>query len=172
LLQFCPVDDRIFHKGELTGLSQRYLIIADLVVCLRAQIPLGGRHFDTPSLCPSSREFSALIVGRTPWSARDALVPLVPRRIRHLRSLRSRPGGRLRTRASAPPSDGDRRNWQCKWHWDVRFRPGLYGRSDLIALAEPARSADPDGRVTFRACLGTLGFQPDAWIGPFVRSQA
>ena len=58
----------------------------------------------TMSLTLPERWDSALIVGRTPWPARDALVPLLPRRVRHQRSLRSRPGGRLRTRASAPPS--------------------------------------------------------------------
>jgi hypothetical protein len=71
------------------------------------------------SLTLPERWDSALIVGRTPWSARDALVPLLPRRIGHLRSLRSRPGGRLRTRASAPPSDADGRTWQSEWHWDA-----------------------------------------------------
>ena len=44
---------------------------------------------------------SALIVGRTPWSARDALVPLFSRGIKSLALQGSRPGGRLRTRASA-----------------------------------------------------------------------
>jgi hypothetical protein len=75
------------------------------------------------SLTLPERWDSALIVGRTPWGVpsgpRDALVPLLPRRIRHLRSLRSRPGGRLRTRASAPPSDADGWTWQSKWHWDA-----------------------------------------------------
>src|SRR5277367_514773 len=41
------------------------------------------------------------LVGRTPWSARDALVPLFLRRIRHLPTTTSRPGGWLQTRASA-----------------------------------------------------------------------
>ena len=40
-------------------------------------------------------------VGRTPWSARDALVPLFLQ-IWCLHPPKSRPGGRLRTRGSAP----------------------------------------------------------------------
>ena len=44
---------------------------------------------------------SAFIVGRTPWSARDALVPLSGRRIKSFHKL-GRPGGRPRTRAAAP----------------------------------------------------------------------
>src|ERR1039458_511064 len=82
------------------------------------------------SLTLPERWDSALIVGRTPWSARDALVPLLRRRIRHLRSLRSRPGGRLRTRASAPPSDADGRTWQSKWHW-AECLPHLISRAAL-----------------------------------------
>ena len=68
----------------------------------------GGAGFSPMPLTLPKRWNSALIVGRTPWSARDALVPLLPNGIRHLRSLRSRPGGRLRrTRASAPgPTSG------------------------------------------------------------------
>jgi hypothetical protein len=57
---------------------------------------------------------SALIVGRTPWSARDALVPLFSRRIKALALKRSRPGGRLRTRASAPLIMQVRLIGQCK----------------------------------------------------------
>jgi len=44
----------------------------------------------------------ARIVGRTPRSARDAPVPPFARRIKRLPLAGSRPGGRLRTRASAP----------------------------------------------------------------------
>src|ERR1039458_7695437 len=88
---------------------------------------LGGAAFSPMSLTLPERWDSALIVGRTPWGVpsgpRDALVPLLPRRIRHLRSLRSRPGGRRAQRAppraSAPPSDADGRTWQSKWHWDA-----------------------------------------------------
>jgi hypothetical protein len=41
-------------------------------------------------------------VGRTPWSARDALVPLFACGIKCRPLAKSRPGGRLRTRGSAP----------------------------------------------------------------------
>jgi len=37
-----------------------------------------------------------------PWSARDALVPLLSRRIKQLHNPAGRPGGRPRTGASAP----------------------------------------------------------------------
>src|ERR1017187_10387539 len=40
--------------------------------------------------------------GRPPWSARDALVPLFSRRIKPFHNSTGRPGGRPRTRASAP----------------------------------------------------------------------
>jgi len=42
-----------------------------------------------------------IVVGRTPWSARDALVPLFAWGLRRLQPSASRPGGRLRTRGSA-----------------------------------------------------------------------
>jgi hypothetical protein len=99
-------------------------IISTLAILSMAIVAPGCAGLDgiPMSLTLPERWNSALIVGRTPWSARDALVPLFPRRIRHLRSLRSRPGGRLRTRASAPPSDADGRTWQSKWHWDAILR--------------------------------------------------
>jgi hypothetical protein len=87
-----------------------------LQLVLQQFAQLVGQELSPMSLTLPERWDSALIVGRTPWSARDALVALLPRRIRHLRSLRSRPGGRLRTRASAPQSDADGRTWQSKWH--------------------------------------------------------
>src|ERR1039458_10378982 len=43
-------------------------------------------------------------VGRTPWSARDALVPLSSRSIVSLVLAAGRPGGRPRTRGAAPPN--------------------------------------------------------------------
>src|ERR1039458_3378244 len=100
------------------------------------------------SLTLPERWDSALIVGRTPWSARDALVPLLRRRIRHLRSLRSRPGGRLRTRASAPPSDADGRTWQSKWHCDgiLRDPEGTPG-NPLAAVWLSGAGFAPVGRL-------------------------
>ena len=41
---------------------------------------------------------TASLVGRTPWSARDALVPLLSPSTKSPLPARSRPGGRLRTR--------------------------------------------------------------------------
>jgi hypothetical protein len=41
--------------------------------------------------------------GRTPWSARDALVPLFARGMMFLPPSKGRPGGRPRTRAFALP---------------------------------------------------------------------
>jgi hypothetical protein len=41
------------------------------------------------------------VVGQTPWSARDAPVPLFARRVSFLVIARGRPGGRRRTGASA-----------------------------------------------------------------------
>src|ERR1039457_5321125 len=43
------------------------------------------------------------MVGRTPWSARDAPVPLFARRIKPRVTAAGRRGGRPRTRGSAPP---------------------------------------------------------------------
>src|ERR1035441_9761496 len=53
---------------------------------------------------PASGSFGFCInwVGRTPWSARDAPVPLPARRIKSSHSSTGRPGGRPRTRGSAP----------------------------------------------------------------------
>jgi hypothetical protein len=117
------------------------------------------------SLTLPERWESALIVGRTPWSARDALVPLFPRRIRHLRSSRNRPGGRLRTRASAPPSAADGRTWQSKWHWAESIEPGQpeYCSASLRNSVRPCRNSQgPDYSFSGRPETQTTTIQQGA----------
>jgi hypothetical protein len=65
---------------------------------------------------------SAQPVGRTPRSARDALVPLFPPRITRSPLSKSRPGGRLRTRGSAPPVVQNPGVPKSKRHW-ANVRP-------------------------------------------------
>ena len=59
----------------------------------------------------------AELVGQTPWSARVPLDPLFARRIKCLPQTKSRPGGRLRTGASAPQFMQVFGAGKNEWHW-------------------------------------------------------
>ena len=82
---------------------------------------------------------SAKIVGRTPWSARDALVPLLARRIKYLPLARSRPGGRLRTRGSALQLVQMSGSGKTMWHQAESLPHKIYAFSDFCLEARTER---------------------------------
>ena len=52
------------------------------------------------------------MVGRTPWSARDALVPLFSRRIKPFQNPAGRPGGLAADEGVRPTIYADARLWE------------------------------------------------------------
>ena len=105
--------------------------------------------------CPMSLSFPgpanpADMVGRTPWSARVPLDPLFSRRIKRLPSSTSRPGGRLRTRGSAPPFVQAPDNGRTKWHW-ARLPGRPLGPSALMPTLGYDTLSRPRTRVEKRS---------------------
>ena len=85
----------------------------------------------------------ACVVGRTPWSARVPLDPLFSGRIKYLPASTSRPGGRLRTRGSAPPIMRAPGNGKTRAHWECL---PARGSSALRYSPPPVLPRDATGR--------------------------
>ena len=111
-----------------------------------------------------------LMVGRTPWSAADALVGLCGATHDVSARLGSRPGGRLRTRGSAPPNSstvefivaiGDNRARACC------YSRGLQQGWNPVTLIHPSAEVSPRSEISPGcAVLPRAVINAGAFIGP------
>jgi hypothetical protein len=120
--------------------------------------PLTGATGGFPTQCHSFFQNTgkvAELVGQTPWSARVPLNPLFARRIKCLPQTKSRPGGRLRTRASAPQFVQVSGLGKNEWHWVSN--PPRMGRRPTEVHENP---------LDRRRAVGTTGSGAGARVFP------
>ena len=100
----------------------------------------------------SRRAGTASLVGRTPWSARDALVPLLSPSTKSSLPAKSRPGGRLRTRGSALLY-GATGLEKSMWHWAPSLRRPLRP----LGCGQTDQAGGDYGRAPFGVTVGQCG---------------